>query len=590
MLRLLIESRGLWLAWLGPMLTMLLTIPLLFATPLLERQVIDGVLLSGRMDLLIPTVALVAVLWLLGASLQLIGAVLRTYLGEQLSRRVQRQMFAHCEDLALGFSQKQHSGRTMALFTSDIPAVAGFVSTTSILTIGSVITLIVGVAVVFSLNWQLALVAAVVPPILTGAVGILTRPLRRIARRVQDKNAELGEQLYEGLAGIREVVAFGQEQAQETRFVRTLDQLIGLRMRSALISTLLGLGQRVFGMAVLLAILGFGGYLVLIGQTTLGTLIAMQQIFMQVYDPSLNLVRIGNGFNQILASIDRIYEVLNQRPQVEERPDAQTPESVQGTVSFENVSFAYDPDVPVLRNVLFTAQPGEMVALVGPSGAGKTTIASLIARFYDPASGAVRLDGVDLRDLTLKGLRDNIAVVFQDTFLFASTIRENIAFGRPNASDTEIIEAAHAAQAWEFIQRMPDGLDTQVGQRGVRLSEGQKQRLAIARAMLRDPRILILDEPTSALDARSEHLLELALDRLMRGRTTFVIAHRLATIQRADRILVVDQGRLVAQGTHAQLLEEGGLYRELFDLQFGGAAQRAARLGSYNETPALATA
>jgi subfamily B ATP-binding cassette protein MsbA len=571
MLRFLIESRGLWAIWLAPLVTMLLTIPVLFATPLLERQVIDGVLLSNRMDLLVPTVALVALLWFAGATLQLVGAVLRTYLGELLARRVQRELFAHCERLALAFSNRQHSGRTMALFSSDVPAVAGFVSTTSILAIGSVITILVGVVVVFSLNWQLALVAAVVPPLLTGAVAIVTRPLRRIARQVQDKNAELGEQLYEGLAGMREVVAFGQEHAQESRFTRTLDQLIGLRMRSALISTLLGLGQRFFGMAVLLAILGFGGYLVLIGQTTLGTLVAMQQIFMQVYDPSLNLVRIGNGFNQILACIDRIYELLNQVPQVAERADARPPRSVAGSVVFENVTFAYDTGLPVLHNVSFTAQPGEMVALVGPSGAGKTTIASLIARFYDSTEGRVLLDGIDVRDLTLSGLRDNIAVVFQDTFLFATSIRENIAFGRPSATEQEIAEAARAAQAWEFIERFPDGLDTKVGQRGVRLSEGQKQRLAIARAMLRDPRILILDEPTSALDARSEHLLELAFDRLMHGRTTFVIAHRLATIRRADRILVVEDGRVVAQGSHARLLDEGGLYRELFDLQFGVA-------------------
>jgi ABC-type multidrug transport system fused ATPase/permease subunit len=225
----------------------------------------------------------------------------------------------------------------------------------------------------------------------------------------------------------------------------------------------------------------------------------------------------------------------------------------------------------VLNAISFAACPGELIALVGPSGAGKTTLGGLIVRFHDPTEGRVLLDGVDLRDLTLAGLRDQIGMVFQDTFLFATTIRENIAFGRAGATDAQVVEAAREAYAWEFIERLSDGLDTQVGERGVRLSEGQKQRLAIARALLRDPRILVLDEPTAALDARSEHFLQLALERLMPGRTTFVIAHRLATVQHADRILVLDHGRIVEQGTHAELLHRRGLYRDLFDLQFVNA-------------------
>jgi ABC-type multidrug transport system fused ATPase/permease subunit len=266
--------------------------------------------------------------------------------------------------------------------------------------------------------------------------------------------------------------------------------------------------------------------------------------------------------------------LLSQTPQVQEQLAARTPGHTAGAVAFEAVTFGYQPDQPVLHEVSFTAQPGELVALVGPSGAGKSTLTSLIARFYDPAAGRVLLDGVDVRDLTLTGLRGQIAIVFQDTFLFAETIGENIAFGREGASETAIVAAARAANAWEFIERLPDGIRTLVGERGVRLSEGQKQRLAIARALLRDPRILILDEPTSALDARAEHLLQSALDTLMRGRTTFVIAHRLATVRRADRILVLEHGRIVEQGTHSTLLERHGLYRELFDLQFGAGVER----------------
>jgi ABC-type multidrug transport system fused ATPase/permease subunit len=291
-----------------------------------------------------------------------------------------------------------------------------------------------------------------------------------------------------------------------------------------------------------------------------------------VYQPAVSLVGLVTNVQRVMASADRIYEFMDQAPQVQDGPHARDPQMVRGAVAFERVNFAYEPGRPVLHDVTFEVAPGQVVALVGPSGAGKSTVASLIARFYDPAEGHVLVDGVDVRELTLAGLRKHIGVVFQDTFLFASTIGDNIAFGREDATDEEILAAARDANAWEFIERLPRGLETQVGERGVQLSEGQKQRLAIARALLRDPRILILDEPTSALDARSEHLLQVALDRLMRGRTTFVIAHRLATVQRADRILVIENGQVVEQGTHAELLIAGGLYRELFELQFGPAA------------------
>jgi ABC-type multidrug transport system fused ATPase/permease subunit len=274
------------------------------------------------------------------------------------------------------------------------------------------------------------------------------------------------------------------------------------------------------------------------------------------------------GVQTALAAADRAYAFLDEKPRVQERVATRSPRAILGEVAFERVGFGYQAGRPVLHGVSFTARPGELIALVGPSGAGKTTLVSLIARFQDPTEGRVLLDGTDLRDLTLADLRSQIGLVFQDTFLFATSIRENIALGREDATEMQICDAARASQAWEFIESLPDCLDTHVGERGVRLSEGQKQRLAIARALLRDPRILILDEPTAALDARSEHFLQMALDRLMPGRTTFVIAHRLATVQRAHRILVVDGGRIVEQGTHTQLLQERGLYRDLFNLQF----------------------
>jgi ABC-type multidrug transport system fused ATPase/permease subunit len=313
------------------------------------------------------------------------------------------------------------------------------------------------------------------------------------------------------------------------------------------------------------------------GETTLGTLVATRSLLNILFSMAGQLSgRIGS-VQKTLAATDRIYAFLDEVPRVQESPAARTLDAVVGTVRFDQVSFAYHPGQPVLDEITLTACSGETVALVGPSGAGKSTLVSLLARFYDPAAGRVLLDGVDIRELSLEGLRRHVGIVFQDAFLFATTIRENIAFGREGAGDAEIIAAARAAHAWEFVERLPDGLDTRVGERGAQLSEGQKQRLAIARAFLRDPRILILDEPTASLDARSEHLLQEALYHLTRGRTTFVIAHRLATVQRADLILVLDRGRIVERGTHDALRCRRGLYAELFDLQVGGYASPPQR-------------
>lgn len=540
--------------------------------PLLEKRLVDDVLLGHRLDLLVGTVALYGLLWLLVSMIQIASVTLRTYLGERLVAGLRERLFLHCEKLSLAFSHREHTGRTSALFTNDVPVVAGLFSTTTVTLLGSIVGLWIGAAVMFQLSWQLALVTVVAPPLMAGAVWVVTRPLRPASRKAQDKAAELSQRLQETLLGIREVVAFGREHSQGVQFAQGMAELVRLRMRVAFIDTGLQTGQSLFSLVVTMVVLGYGGYLVIQGETTIGTLVAMRSLFGLVYGPATQLFGLINGVQKALASSDRVYAFLDEEPGVQERSNAKAPRAVAGRLMFDHVSFGYQRHEPVLRNITVDVQPGEMVALVGPSGAGKSTLASLIARFYDPDEGRVLLDDTDIRDLTLHGLRDQIGLVFQDTFLFASSIRENIGFGRLDAEEREIVAAAQAANAWEFIERLPSGLDTEVGQRGVRLSEGQKQRLAIARAFLRNPRILILDEPTSALDARSEHLLQAALERLIYGRTTFVIAHRLATIRRADRILVIDEGRLVEQGTHMELMQAHGLYRELFELQFGGGS------------------
>jgi ABC-type multidrug transport system fused ATPase/permease subunit len=570
--RSLLDYRALWRAWLGLLVLSVLLPPIAVAVPLVERELIDGVILRQRLDLLAPTLALYAGLFLASFGLQVVGGPLRSYVGERLLLHLRRRLFAHCEGLSIAFARREHTGRTMALFVNDAPIASGLASGTVLGVLSSVLTLALGVTVMLSLSWQLALAAGILPPLVIATAGYITRPLRPAARRAQEKAAELNERLQESLSGMREIVAFGRERSQEQRLGTTLNELLRLRMRLALIDTAIGTGQGLFGLSITLVIVGYGGYLVVQGQTTLGTLIAMRTLFSYVVGPAGQLFGLVSNVQKSLASADRVYAFLDERPRVEERPQASQPRHLSGSVRFEDVSFAYHANEPVLKDISFEATEGDVIALVGPSGAGKSTLVSLLARFYDPTSGRVVVGGVDVRDVTLAALRRQIGMVFQDTFLFATTIRENIAFGREGASEEEIAAAARAAHAWEFIERLPRGLDTQVGERGVQFSEGQKQRLAIARALLRDPRILILDEPTSALDARSEHVLQSALENLMRGRTTFVIAHRLATVQRADWILAIEDGRVVEQGTHAELLQNGGLYAELFRLQFGGAA------------------
>jgi ABC-type multidrug transport system fused ATPase/permease subunit len=569
-LKALSNYRPVWRAWL-PLTIVTVAAPfIVLAMPLVEKQLIDDVVLARRIDLLLPTMAVYSALWLLMTIIHAVNAMANTYLNEQVTLGLRQRMFAHCDALSLSFSHREHSGKTMSLFASDVPAVAGLLSSTIFGGLGSVLMLVLSASFIFGLSWQLAVLVGIVPPVIGGLSWIVTRPLRPAARRVQEKAAEIGQRIQENLAGLREVVAFGQEGAQGRGFAIAQRELQRLRMRLAIMDTGIQTGQTLFSLVITLVILGYGGYLVIQGEVSLGSLFAIRTLFSYIYSNVGSLFGTVANAQRALGATDRVYEFLDQQPVVMERAAARRPQHVRGAITFDNVSFDYQADRPVLRDVSFAVKPGELIALVGPSGAGKSTIASLIARFYDPSAGRVLLDGVDLRDLTLEGLRSQIGMVFQDSFLFASTIGENIAIGREGATNAQIEAAARAAHAWEFISELPHGLATQAGQRGVQMSEGQKQRLAIARALLRDPCILILDEPTSALDARSEHLLQSALENLMRDRTTFVIAHRLVTIRRADRIVVVDRGRIVQQGPHTTLLQEGGLYRELYDLQFGG--------------------
>jgi ABC-type multidrug transport system fused ATPase/permease subunit len=570
-LRYLIDQRGLWRLWL-PLMILAGALPLLAAaTPLLQRYIIDDIVLAGQPAALLPAVGLYGFLWLLHLVVNIGASTLGAHLSERSTLELRQKSLAHWSRLAIPFARRGHSGQTLALLTGDVPVLGGLSVTVLRSGFGSLAGIVVAAGAMLNLNPQLAVAAAVAPPIAALLAAVATRPLRPAARRAQEKAAELGERLQESLAGLREIVAFGLASQQGARVGQTLTELMRLRLRLNLLDTGMRSGQSVFSLVVSVVILGYGSFLVMRGETTIGTLVAMQSLFGLLFQPAAHIFGVATEVQRALGSADRVYAFLDEPVQVEERPGARLPRAVAGAVTFDGVSFAYGADQPVLRDVSLSVRPGETVAIVGPSGAGKTSLVSLIMRFYDPQQGRVLLDGVDVRELTLEGLRRQVGIVFQDTFLFAASMRENIAFGREGATETEIVAAARAANAWEFIERLPEGLDTPVGERGVRLSEGQKQRLAIARALVRDPRILILDEPTSALDAQSEARVQAALETARRGRTTFVVAHRLATVRSADRILVVERGRVVQEGTHAALVVRPGLYRDLCALQFTGA-------------------
>jgi ABC-type multidrug transport system fused ATPase/permease subunit len=573
------QQRGLRRAWFTLLLIAVIYGPIQLTLPLIERYLIDDVLLARKMTLLVPALLMYGGLWCVLELLFALMSILNTYLTEHIAMDLRRRVFDHCQRLSFTYINRDHSSRLLALFSNDVPEVAGFFNGAVVTSVISLTTLLVGVIIIARISWPFGLAVLIIVPLAGVALSAVTGPLKRASRHVLDKAERLTRHLQEFLSGLREVAAFGQERAQRNRFSSVLNELLTLRMRLAFLDSAVAGGRGLLSMIITMVIIGIGGYLVVRGLATIGTLVAMRSLFHVMYGPALNIFGVITTSQKAQASFDRINEFLREKPQVAERSKALTPERVAGVIAFEEVSFSYAPEREILHGISFVATPGETIALVGPSGAGKTTITNLIGRFYDPTVGRITLDGIDLRDLSLKTLRDNIAMVFQNTFLFDISIGENIAFGRPDATADEIGAAACASNAGEFIDQLPEGLDTPVGERGVRLSEGQKQRLGIARALLRDAPVLILDEPTSALDARSEQLLQSALANIMRGRTTFVIAHRLATILRADRILVVDRGRIVEQGTHAELIHARGLYRELYELQFSGATNELMRVG-----------
>ncbi len=473
-----------------------------------------------------------------------------------------------------------HRGdRVGAIMTRLARGISGFVGALTEIGFNVVPTLVyLGISLVFMLrlDWRLTLVVLLFTP-LPAFVGWWAAKEQTVRERVLlERWSQIYSRFNEVLAGIATVKSFAMEEAEKRRFLRGVDGANAVVIRGVRRDTGVGAVKNLLALAARLAALGVGGYLVIRGQITVGTLIAFQGYVTGLFGPVQGLTNIYQTLRTASVSLDTIFSILDARDELADAPDAKRVRGLRGDVVFDRVSFSYGGGPRVLDGIDLHIRPGEVVALVGPSGAGKSTLAALLQRLYDPSSGEIRIDGVDIRQIEQRSLRRHIGVVLQDAVLFNDTVLNNIAYGRPGASRAEIEAAAKAANAHEFIERLPDGYDTVVGERGGLLSGGERQRIAIARALLKDPPILVLDEATSALDAESEALVQEALARLVRGRTTLVIAHRLSTVIDADRIVVLNSGRIVESGMHAELLAQGGYYASLVRRQTRGLLESAA--------------
>jgi subfamily B ATP-binding cassette protein MsbA len=505
---------------------------------------------------------------------QSVFSFLRTYLlsytGERIVADVRTQVYTHLIAMPVGFFASRRVGELTSRLASDVSVIQTVTTGSLTELLRNTIVLAGGIVIIAITNTRLTLVMMAIVPLVILAARLYGRYIQRLSTRVQDQLAEANSALEESLSAIRIVQSFVREEYERLRYRQRITDALRLAVKRSLASG----GFIAFIILVvysgIVVVLWVGSRLVVSGQLTAGELVAFVLYTFVVAGSIGGMSELYGQFNHAIGATRRVFELLDSQPEIRDPENARTLTDVQGRVQIIDAHFSYPDErsLPVLKGVSIDAQPGEIIALVGPSGAGKSTLINLIPRFYDVTEGAILIDGHDIKTVRLADLRGAIGMVPQETTLFGGTIRENIAYGKLDAGDDEIETAARAAHAHEFIRDFPDGYDTVVGEKGVKLSGGQRQRVAIARALLKDPAILILDEATSSLDSESERLVQDALDALMQGRTTFVIAHRLSTVRRASRIVVLDQGRIVEEGPHEKLIERGGLYKQLYDLQF----------------------
>ena len=493
---------------------------------------------------------------------------LTTSVGQWVMHDLRRVLYSHIQRLSLSFHDQKHTGDLISRVTSDIDAVQSLISNVLLGILVNVLTLIGMILVMFYLNWKFTLIALMVAPGLFLAVYYFTRRIKKASRDVRRKEGEVVSVLEEVLSSIRVVKAFAREDYEQERFERHSLKSVEAALEARSVKAKLPPIVEIIVACGTCLVLWYGARLVLTGALTPGEMLVFLLYLGKMYKPMRELSKMTDQISKAAVGWERIREVLENEMQVHDLPRARRAPRFKGKIEFDRVHFSYGPNQPIIRDLSLGIEPGQLAALVGPTGAGKTTIVSLLPRFYDLSAGEIRIDGTDIRRFKGKSLRQQISFVLQETLLFHAPVWQNIAYGKPEATREEIIRAAKLANADEFIEKMPDGYETMIGERGVTLSGGQRQRITIARALIRNAPILILDEPSAGLDAESEKLVFDALGKLMEGKTSIVIAHRLATVRRADVIFVIDDGRVAESGTHEELLERGGLYSKLYELQF----------------------
>lgn len=536
--------------------------------PWIIKDMIDKVLAERDMAMLNFISVSIVIVFAIRGVFYYGQSYLVSYIGQRVVVDVREVMFRKFQRMPMAYFDRHQTGETMSYLTNDVGAIQAALVDNLIEMFTEGAVLIGSIAMMLYLDWKLTLLTLITVPLVGFAMKIFGKKIKSTSRVIQEKLADITSLLQESISSIRVVKSFVREKYEIDRFKVENELNFRATMKNVQFTSLLTPTVEFLAALAVTLIVWFGGYEVVNGMITAGSLVAFLTYAVNLANPIKRLSRIYGRLQKAMAAVDRIFLVLDLPETVNDKPDAIELPPIKGNVSVENVTFSYDGVHNALENVNFEVKSGQMIAFVGPSGAGKSTIANLIPRFYDVTSGDIKIDGYDIRDVKIDSLREQIGIVPQETLLFSTTVMENIRYGRLNATDDEVIAAARAANAEKFILELPNGYQTQIGERGLNLSGGQRQRMAIARAMLKNPQILILDEATSALDTESEKIVQSALDELMKGRTSFVIAHRLSTIFGADKIFVIDKGKICESGTHKELLELGGVYSNLYNIQF----------------------
>jgi len=527
---------------------------------------------GSKMQIAFAAAASAIVIAAMGALASYVAHYYTTSVGQWVANDLRMRTYHHLQQLSLSYYDSHQTGALLSTITADVQTIQAFASSSTLDIAIDSFTIVGMLFIMFWLNWDFTLIAIAVTPFMLFFVARFKKAVKKATHEVRRQQSNVVAVVEQGLQSMRVVKAFGrQDLAQEELGAvskATVDAALKARRVKALLSPIVTVTVS-FCVAI---VLWRGSALILAGVMTAGALTVFLSYLAKFFKPVQDLATMTNSIAQTAVGVDRIRAILEADTVIPEKANAHEPESIAGEIVFDRVAFAYNPDAPVLKEVSFKIKPGEMIGVVGPTGGGKSTIVSLIPRFYDPTAGKIEIDGVDIRDYKLQGLRNHIGYVLQETVLFRGTVRDNIAYGRAGATEEEIMNAAKLADVDEFVSRMPHGYDTVVGERGDTLSGGQRQRIGIARAIIRNNPILILDEPTAALDTESESLVIKALERLMKGRTVITIAHRLSTIRNSSKILVLKEGVVAEQGTHDELMKLGGVYAELYRVQFEGTA------------------